>query len=139
MKFLIALTVLTIFSMTCGVTEARLFGKKRRSQNNYVYVAPKPLTEAEKKEAAKKAIEKAAELAKSDQERCEMEAKYMADNEVMGHFFETIGHFEGCGVGSSPNPGTCVPWNYGSNARTLTGDATCKGKNGFFYRCRSWR
>lgn len=71
----------------------------------------------------------------SDQQRCQAEADYMAANNITGHVWSCIGSFEGVGYGSSPNCNTCVP---GSNMR-LTGDASAQGRNGMWYRVRSWR
>ena len=70
-----------------------------------------------------------------DQSRCQAEANYMASNNITGHVWGVIGSFEGVGYGSSPNCNTCVP---SSNMR-LTGDASAQGKNGKWYRVRSWR
>lgn len=71
----------------------------------------------------------------SDQERCQAEANYMAANNISGHVWGTIGNFEGVGYGSSPNCNTCVP----SGRMTPTGDASAQGRNGKWYRVRSWR
>lgn len=71
----------------------------------------------------------------SDQDRCQAEANYMAANNITGHVWGVIGSFEGVGYGSSPNCNTCTP----SNHMTLTGDASAQGKNGMWYRVRSWR
>lgn len=71
----------------------------------------------------------------SDQERCQAEANYMATNSITGHVGGCIGRFEGVGYGSSPNCNTCTPR---SNMR-LTGDASAQGRNGMWYRVRSWR
>jgi hypothetical protein len=71
----------------------------------------------------------------NDQDRCQAEANYMAANNISGHVWGTIGSFEGVGYGSSPNCNTCVP---GRNMR-LTGDASAQGRNGMWYRVRSWR
>jgi hypothetical protein len=46
-----------------------------------------------------------------------------------------IGRFEGVGYGSSPNCNTCTP----SSPMSLTGDASAQGRNGMWYRVRSWR
>lgn len=70
-----------------------------------------------------------------DQGRCQAEANYMAANNITGHVWGVIGSFEGVGYGSSPNCNTCVP---GNNMR-LTGDASAQGRNGMWYRVRSWR
>jgi len=71
----------------------------------------------------------------NDQERCQAEANYMAANNITGHVWGVIGSFEGVGYGSSPNCNTCTP---GNNMR-LTGDASAQGRNGMWYRVRSWR
>jgi len=71
----------------------------------------------------------------SDQDRCQAEANYMAANNISGHVWGVIGSFEGVGYGSSPNCNTCVP----SGRMSLTGDASAKGRNGMWYRVRSWR
>lgn len=71
----------------------------------------------------------------SDQERCQAEANYMAANNITGHVWGTIGNFEGVGYGSSPNCNTCVP----GGRMNLTGDASAQGRNGMWYRVRSWR
>jgi hypothetical protein len=70
-----------------------------------------------------------------DQSRCQAEANHMAANNITGHVWGTIGSFEGVGYGNSPNCNTCVP---NSNMR-LTGDASAQGRNGMWYRVRSWR
>jgi hypothetical protein len=70
-----------------------------------------------------------------DQSRCQAEADHMAANNITGHVWGVIGSFEGVGYGSSPNCNTCTP---GSNMR-LTGDASAQGRNGKWYRVRSWR
>lgn len=71
----------------------------------------------------------------SDQERCQAEADYMAANGITGHVWGVIGRFEGVGYGSSPNCSTCTP----SGNMSLTGDASARGRNGMWYRVRSWR
>lgn len=71
----------------------------------------------------------------SDQERCQLEANYMAANNITGHVWGCIGRFEGVGYGSSPNCSTCTP----SGNMRLTGDASAQGRNGMWYRVRSWR
>lgn len=70
-----------------------------------------------------------------DQSRCQAEADYMASRGITGHVGSCIGSFEGVGYGSSPNCQTCTP----SNRMTLTGDASAQGRNGMWYRVRSWR
>jgi hypothetical protein len=71
----------------------------------------------------------------SDQDRCQAEANYMAANNVTGHVWSCIGRFEGVGYGSSPNCNTCTP----GGGMSLTGDASAQGRNGMWYRVRSWR
>jgi hypothetical protein len=71
----------------------------------------------------------------SDQERCQAEANYMAANGITGHVGSCIGSFEGVGYGSSPNCNTCTP----GNGMRCTGDASAQGRNGMWYRVRSWR
>ena len=70
-----------------------------------------------------------------DQERCQAEADYMAANNITGHVWGCIGSFEGVGYGGSPNCNTCTP----SSGMSLTGDASALGRNGMWYRVRSWR
>lgn len=71
----------------------------------------------------------------SDQDRCQAEANHMAANNISGHVWGTIGRFEGVGYGSNPNCNTCTP----SSNMNLTGDASAQGRNGKWYRVRSWR
>lgn len=71
----------------------------------------------------------------SDQDRCQAEANYMAANNITGHVWGCIGRFEGVGYGSSPNCNTCTP----GSGMSLTGDASAQGRNGMWYRVRSWR
>jgi hypothetical protein len=71
----------------------------------------------------------------SDQDRCQAEANYMAANNITGHVWGCIGRFEGVGYGHSPNCNTCTP----SGGMTPTGDASAQGRNGLWYRVRSWR
>lgn len=74
--------------------------------------------------------------AKTDQEKCQAEANYMAKFYKFCHVGPCIGRFEGVGWSSSGKmPGTCVP-KYKMN---LTGDATAKCENGTLIRVRSWR
>lgn len=71
----------------------------------------------------------------SDQDRCQAEADYMAANGITGHVWGVIGRFEGVGYGASPNCNTCTP----GGGMSLTGDASAQGRNGMWYRVRSWR
>jgi len=74
--------------------------------------------------------------AKTDQEKCQAEANYMAKHNKFCHVGPCIGRFEGIGWSRSGNqPSTCVP----KNRMKLTGDATAKCKNGTVVRVRSWR
>ena len=67
--------------------------------------------------------------AKTDQEKREAEARYMAKHGIRGHVGPLIGDFEGCGW-TGLGCATCVP---GGGMR-LTGDAQVGN-----YRVRSWR
>jgi len=109
MKFLLPLVVVLLVS---GVAEAR-------PRRTYTYTNS----------------HSSASFSGSDQERCQQEADYMAAHGISGHVGSCIGSFEGVGYGSSPNCNTCTP---GSNMR-LTGDASARGRNGMWYRVRSWR
>lgn len=71
-----------------------------------------------------------------DQSRCQAEADYMARNNITGHVWGVIGNFEGVGYGNHPSCNTCVP---SSRNMRLTGDASSQGRNGMWYRVRSWR
>jgi len=74
--------------------------------------------------------------AKTDQERCQAEADYMAKNRKFYHVGPCIGRFEGIGYGSkTPNVPTCTP----KYKMTLTGDATAQTASGTWVRVRSWR
>jgi len=74
--------------------------------------------------------------AKTDQEKCEKEAEYMAKNRAFYHVGPCIGRFEGIGYGGShPNIGTCTP----RYKMRLTGDASAQCANGQWVRVRSWR
>ena len=75
--------------------------------------------------------------AKSDQDRCQAEADYMAKHKLYQHVGKTIGRFEGVGYGRSPAPPTCVPDK--SKGYKMTGDATAKTSDGITVRVRSWR
>ncbi len=71
----------------------------------------------------------------TDQQRCQMEADYMAKHRICRHVFGCIGRFEGIGCGYSETPSTCVP----RYRMKPTGDATAKSSSGMTYRVRSWR
>lgn len=120
MKTAIAFVAL---ALVCGVAHA----KPRRG---YTYSMPthsnQPKTYAYASDVS---------VGGSDQDRCQAEANYMAANNITGHVWGCIGRFEGVGYGSSPNCNTCTP---GSNMM-LTGDASAQGRNGMWYRVRSWR
>jgi hypothetical protein len=74
--------------------------------------------------------------AKTDQEKCQAEANYMAKFYKFCHVGPCIGRFEGIGWSRSGKmPGTCVP----RNRMRLTGDATAKCDDGTVIRVRSWR
>lgn len=113
MKICIALAL----CMVCGVAQAR-------PNRGYTYTAP-----------TKTYSYTSGGQSGSDQERCQAEANYMAANGITGHVWGCIGRFEGVGYGSSPNCKTCTP----SSAMNCTGDACAQGRNGMWYRVRSWR
>jgi len=120
----IALSALMVLVL-CGVAEAR----PRRSytyNNNTTYSQPTRTYSYTSDHAA---------AGGSDQDRCQAEANYMAANNITGHVWSCIGSFEGVGYGSSPNCNTCTP----SGNMSLTGDASAQGRNGMWYRVRSWR
>ncbi len=74
--------------------------------------------------------------AKTDQERCQAEANYMAKYRQFRHVGPCIGRFEGIGYGGrSPNLGTCTP----RYRMRLTGDAVAQTSSGTWVRVRSWR
>lgn len=74
--------------------------------------------------------------AKTDQEKCQAEANYMAKFNKFCHVGPCIGRFEGIGWSRSGNmPGTCVP----KYRMCLTGDATATCEDGTVIRVRSWR
>ena len=74
--------------------------------------------------------------AKTDQEKCQAEADYMAKHKKFCHVGKCIGRFEGIGWSKSCSfPSTCVP----SKKMKLTGDAVSVTQNGYTIRVRSWR
>ena len=75
--------------------------------------------------------------AKTDQEKCQAEADYMAKHNKLCHVGKCIGRFEGVGWSyrGSPKPNTCTP----RYQMKLTGDATSVMENGTVVRVRSWR
>lgn len=76
--------------------------------------------------------------AKTDQERCQAEADYMATHRAFRHVGPCIGKFEGIGYGSrNPNLGTCRP--HPNRRMRLTGDARAQCSDGTWVRVRSWR
>ena len=106
--FIAALLTLAI----TNISEGQLFRRLRR-QRAYTYSLP---------------------TAGTDQQRCEQEARAMAQRGYRGHLGGTIGLFEGVGWSSSGLPSTCVP----RRRMRLTGDATARSRFGSF-RVRSWR
>ena len=74
--------------------------------------------------------------AKTDQEKCQAEADYMAKFNKFCHVGPCIGRFEGIGWSRSGKmPGTCTP----RYRMCLTGDATATCDDGTVIRVRSWR
>ena len=111
-----------------SVYSTEVFARPRyyRTNNNYV-----PATSQDKTYSYTSNVGNGS----SDQDRCQAEADYMAANNITGHVWGCIGSFEGVGYGSSPNCNTCTP----SGGMALTGDASAQGRNGKWYRVRSWR
>lgn len=70
-----------------------------------------------------------------DQQRCFEKARRLASGAKFSHGNSMIGNFEGIGMGSNPNCKTCTP----KSNMVLTGDASVRGSNGYYYRVRSWR
>ena len=74
--------------------------------------------------------------AKTDQEKCQAEANYMAKFYKFCHVGPCVGRFEGIGWSRSGKmPGTCTP----RYRMCLTGDATATCDDGTVIRVRSWR
>jgi hypothetical protein len=113
--------------LLCGVAEA----KPRRT---YTYSTPTYSTSTPVYE--QRTSNGSSDLySGSDQDRCQAEANYMASRGITGHVGSCIGSFEGVGYGGSPNCNTCTP----GRGMNLTGDASSQGRNGMWYRVRSWR
>lgn len=112
----------------CVVLSGVAHARPRRSYNNYSTPSYSTPTKSY-------AYTSSESFGGSDQERCQAEANYMAANGITGHVWGCIGRFEGVGYGSSPNCNTCTP----SSSMSLTGDASAQGRNGMWYRVRSWR
>jgi hypothetical protein len=121
------LLALAFFGL-CGVAEAR----PRRS---YTYSTPTTTTQMAPTKTYAYTSSSSLTAGGSDQERCQQEADYMAANGITGHVGSCIGSFEGVGYGASPNCNTCTP----SGRMNNTGDASAQGRNGMWYRVRSWR
>lgn len=119
------LAVLAVFIGFCGVAEAR-------PRRGYTYSTPTVTNQPTRTYAY---TADRGTVGGSDQERCQAEANYMAANGITGHVWGVIGRFEGVGYGSSPNCNTCTP----GGGMALTGDASAQGRNGMWYRVRSWR
>lgn len=86
--------------------------------------------------------------AKTDQERAQAEADFMAANHTRRHIGGLVGTFEGIGWGAEDCP-TCVPgrrlrglfrWrSVVSINMTLVADAVALSSDGMYYRVRGWR
>lgn len=120
-KFLVVLSVLAL-SNVCEARGRRYYHSNYNS-NNYNYSCNSSSSIS------------SVSTGQSDQDRCQAEADYMAANNISGHVWGCIGNFEGVGVGNSPNCNTCTP----GSSMSLTGDACAQGRNGMWYRVRSWR
>lgn len=117
MKYVLSLVMVVLM---VGVAEAR-------PRRGYTYSAPQQMTYSYTGGHM--------DAGGSDQDRCQQEADYMAAHGITGHVGSCIGRFEGVGFGSSPNCNTCTP----GGGMGLTGDACAQGRNGMWYRVRSWR
>ena len=75
------------------------------------------------------------------QAHAEREARLMADRGIVAHLLGPANgaKFTGVGASSRAEPSTCLPWNFGSTARTVIADAIVKGKDGRNYRSRHWK
>jgi len=121
-----ALWAVMVVIGVCGVAEAR----PRR-----VYTQPTPTYSSQPTRTYAYTADNGGGGDGSDQARCQAEADHMAANNITGHVWGCIGRFEGVGYGSSPNCNTCTP----GGGMTPTGDACAQGRNGMWYRVRSWR
>lgn len=122
-------TLVVAFAFSCFLSH-EAFARPRQRGSNYTYSMPTVNSQKTYSYAVG-----TPDSGMSDQDRCQAEANYMAQNNITGHVWSCIGRFEGVGYGSSPNCNTCTP---GGNM-TLTGDASAQGRNGMWYRVRSWR
>lgn len=71
------------------------------------------------------------------QAACQRQANEQARRGRMGHLLpmRSGARFEGVGMSSNPNNvPTCTP----RRGMRLVGDATARGRNGRYYRCRQW-
>lgn len=116
LRFLMALMVALV--LVPATAEARIFGRWRRSRRvvrRPVYI---PVNYGN---------------AVTDQDRCQVEANYMAAHNLAPsqHVGVTIGLFEGVGCWGN----TCVP----NRPMVLTGEAWATSASGVQYTVRSWR
>lgn len=121
--------VLILACLLVSMNASDAFARPRYRSNYYTY--SNPVNNQQKAFAYTSNVG----IGSSDQERCQAEADYMAANNITGHVWGCIGNFEGVGYGNSPNCNTCTP----SGNMNLTGDASAQGRNGMWYRVRSWR
>ena len=112
-NFMIALSLVLVTTLTAQAARPRYYSQQTNKVQSYTSMVNSG----------------------DDQSRCQAEANYMAANNITGHVWGTIGNFEGVGYGSSPNCNTCTP----GRGMNLTGDASAQGRNGMWYRVRSWR
>ena len=122
--------ILAVLSLSLFATPAFAWPRSRNSNNTTTYS-----TTPSNKTYSYAVMTGGADTSGSDQDRCQAEANHMAANNITGHVWSCIGRFEGVGYGSSPNCNTCTP----GGGMTLTGDASAQGRNGMWYRVRSWR
>lgn len=128
------------FALLAGNAEAGPFGLfGRRSSGHTTNAAPCQSCNTCDAQPVEMQAEQGAVYGGDDQARCQQEANTMAARRIRGHVGGTIGRFEGVGYGSNPNCNTCTPERFGYHGLRLSGDASARGADGYWYRVRSWR
>lgn len=130
------LAFFVLLALSAGIAQAGPFGLFKRSSGHTTNAAPCNTCTSPPVEMQ---AEQGVVYGGDDQARCQQEANTMAARRIRGHVGGTIGRFEGVGYGSSPNCNTCTPERFGYHGLRLTGDASARGADGYWYRVRSWR
>lgn len=120
MRYLVFCIVAICIGYGCVAAEARIFGRRRVNTYQRSYASP------------------SVGHTQSDQAVAQAKANAMAAQCRLSHGaggYRMAGTFEGVGCGVSPSCGTCTP----RYRMTLVADASAKGRNGMWYRCRGWR